>query len=1122
VTAVADGRQPYRAGTCSSARLAACRVLLAGMCAFAALGAIAAKAIAQPSAAWTITATSEPTNFERGDNSGRDVYNVVATNNGAAPTDGSTITVTDTLPAGVTLDPSGVFAQDATLDAISCAGEREIVCTAPGPLAPGETMVLRIPVDVEGAAPASVTDVASVSGGGAAPASTSEPTAIGAPPPATLLQSFETRLVDPEGLPSEQAGSHPFSMTVSFTINSKTDAAGDVVPVEDVKDVEAELPAGVSGYPDAVPFCSTQAFYTTQGTDCPSDTAVGIARFLIRGSARSAPAAIDWEPIWNLQPPAGVPAEFGIHPAGFLGKLPVVLQTRVRTGGDYGITVVSPDVTEQDSLYGATMVFWGVPAESSHDSLRGHCLQEGQDGGGSAGVCPAGVPPKPLLTLPTSCGSPLTSTLRVDSWQEPGAWDSATSTAGPAAGLSGCGELGFAPSLQVAAEPGMASSPSGLSVQVRLPQNEDATSLAEADLKRAVVTLPAGMAISPSAANGLGACSPEEIGLNDADAPSCPESAKVGTAEATSPSLEAPLQGSVYVAQQGENPFGSLLALYVVLEGDGVLVKLAGEVALDPTTGQITTSFDDLPQQTVSDMKLHFFGGARAPLVSPPICGTYTAVSLMSSWAAPFAPEATPSSSFKIDEECAPRGFTPSFSAGTVDNQAAASSAFTLELSRGDHEQDLRGIQVVLPPGLLGMLSRVTPCGEPQAQQGQCPPASQIGTTTVAAGAGTAPVYLPVAGQPPNPVYLTDGYRGAPFGLSIVVPAVAGPFDLGTVVVRAAITVDARNSQITITSDPLPQILDGVPLDVRAVDVAIDRQGFMINPTSCQRQAIEAVLTSAQGASTTAETPFQAASCANLRFAPKVSASTSGNGSIRGNGASLDVRVNTAQGPPDDAAQQAEANIRKFDVQLPLALPSRLGTLQQACTEAQFAANAAGCPAASDVGTALAHSPVLGVPLEGPAYIVSHGGAAFPELEIVLQGQGVVIELQGTTQITHGVTYSHFEALPDAPVTSFELKLPEGAHSLLAAYVRKGNLCTPTKTVTVVKHESRRLHGRLVHYVRRVKRKVVASLSMPTTIEGQNGAIVKQITPVTISGCARTSTRETKVGKVETSSGRRS
>jgi hypothetical protein len=481
-------------------------------------------------------------------------------------------------------------------------------------------------------------------------------------------------------------------------------------------------------------------------------------------------------------------------------------------------------------------------------------------------------------------------------------------------------------------------------------------------------------------------------------------------------------------------------------------------------------------------------------VATPQTCGTFTTTSDLKPWSAPDSgPDATPSDTFTINS--GPNGtpcvsdpsqlpFAPSFVAGTVNPQAAAFSPFTVSFSRADPDQQFSGLSMTLPPGLLAKLAGVPFCPDANANAGTCPAASQVGTVTAGAGPGSHPFFLP--GQ----VYLTGPYNGGPFGLAVEVPAVAGPFNLGTVVVRQSLRVDPRTAQASVVSDPFPWILDGIPLQIRAVKVAIDRPGFTFNPTNCAPMALNATFASTGGRSAPASSRFQAAGCGELPFDPQFTVSTQGRTS-KANGASLTVRV---------AQKPGEANIHKVDLQLPLILPARLTTLQKACTEAQFNANPAGCPSASVIGTATAITPVLSVPLTGPAYLVSHGGAAFPDVEFVLQGQGVTVVLDGGTDIKKGITYSRFETVPDAPISSFETILPEGPHSALTA---NGDLCSQTRIVTVRKRVTRRVHGRTRHVTRSVRQVMPPSLSMPTTIVGQNGAQVRQTTKIAVTGCAR-------------------
>lgn len=926
------------------------------------------------------------------------------------------------------------------------------------------------------------------------------------------FQSFENKFINEDGSVDLLAGSHPWEMVTSFALNQSKNELGESVPAGDLKDTWVELPAGFIGDPTATAKCSQAEFHTPNphvesggglpSDSCPDNAELGLVRV---GEGVNENEAF-WVGMYNLVPPPGVPAELGLYAYG----TPVVLTPSVRTGGDYGITVASSAASQALDINYLTVILWGVPGDPSHDNLRGTCLAEE---GGSIPECshPFQGTIKPFVSLPTSCAGPLKTTIHVDSWQNPGrlggdgtpdlsdpAWASASfeseNDEGHPAGLVGCSRLDFSPSVSIAPESAATSSPTGLGVHVHLPQSENPVGLAEANVKKIAVRLPAGMSVNPAAAGGLASCTESEIALYS-DAPaSCPDASKVGTVRVTTPLLETPLEGSVFVAQQEANPFGSLLALYVVAQGDGVVIKLAGKVETDPSTGQLTTVFEGVPQQPFSDVELTLFGGPRAALVTPSACGAYSASSSLLPYSAPpppnnmepgpFSPEAAAdgamlaSEPFSISSGCTSQ-FAPSLLAGTTSAKAGSFSPLTVTFSRTDQDQNLNEVTLRTPPGLLGLLKTVPLCGEPQAELGTCPAASQIGHVTVGAGTGPDPVFLPEAGRQEDPVFLTGPYKGAPFGLSIVDHAEAGPFNLGPVIVRAAISVDPHTAQVIVKSDPLPQIVEGIPLQLRTVNVTVDRGGFIFDPTNCSPLVVNSTLSSTQGAQASPSSPYQVKNCSTLPFKPRFTVSTQAHTS-RTQGASLVVKVAAKGGPQ---AGGGEANISKVDVELPKVLPARLTTLQKACTLAQFEANPSGCPAASDVGTATVHTPILAVPLTGPAYLVSHGNAGFPDLEIVLQGEGITLVLDGGTQIKKGTTYSHFETVPDAPISSFELKLPEGAHSVLTT------AGLPAKA-----------HGDLCR----------TKLVMPTTITAQNGAVLSQSTKIAVTGCPKPKAKRKK------------
>jgi hypothetical protein len=883
--------------------------------------------------------------------------------------------------------------------------------------------------------------------------------------------TFETQ--DKEGKPFTQAGGHPYRLLTNFDLVTTVTEHGEEATDANLKDVHIELPRGLVGNPTATAKCTRDAL---TNYECGGATQVGVLHVRESGGVQFEVG------IYNLAPPAGVPAEFG---AKINTAVDVFIDATVRTGGDYGINADVRGVSTGVGVVGATAEFWGVPADPTHDTDR-FCPVPG---GGTleSNPCSAGGQPLPFLTTPTTCSGPQSATLSVDSWQDPGDFVTAKAAA-PAA--TGCDRLRFTPAVSIQPDTAAADSPSGLHVDLRVPQSENPEGLAESTLEKTVVTLPAGMSVSPSAAGGLQACSQAQIGLDNAAEPTCPDASRVGTVQINTPLLPDPLKGSIYVAEQTNNPFGSLLAIYLTAEADGALIKLAGHIEADPTTGQLTTTFDQSPPLPFGELRVDFFGGSRAALASPEGCGTYSVGTSLSPWSG--ASAALFSEGFQISSQCV-SGFTPTFTAGTVDPHAGRFAPFVLSFSRADTDQELSGLTAALPPGAAAKLVGVPLCSDLDAGAGTCPVASQVGTVQTAAGPGATPILLP------GKVYLTGPYKGAPYGLSVVVPAVAGPFNLGTVVVRQALQIDPVDVHVTAISDPFPTILQGIPIRLRRVDVTIDRPNFTFNPTSCEAFSVAGTLTSTSGLSAPVASHFQAANCGELPFKPSFAASTRGPGS-KANGASLEVKVAAPrQGPTAATSSAPEANIRRVDVQLPKELPSRLTTLQKACTEQQFAVNPAGCPAESRVGSATARTPILTDPLTGPAYLVSHGGEAFPDLVLILQGSGITVQLTGHTQIKNGITFSHFETVPDEPISSFDLKLPEGKFSVLAA---PASLCK-TSTVSVRERVTARVHGRKVKVLRTVKRVVAAPLLMPTTITAQNGAVVKQATKIAVAGCAK-------------------
>ena len=990
---------------------------------------------------------------------------------------------------------SGVSSGVEQLRVWNCSGTTTVTCTTgPGyggverPIKSGYAGRIGIPVEVVGS-PSTGMNTATVSGGGVStPAETSNPVTIGTGTPGFGIAGFDGWFTNEEGEPATQAGSHPYDLQLNFGLN----ADGKGTTGGTLRDADIALPPGVVGDPHAVPQCTRQTFLTG-AENCPPETQVGIDRpELVTFSGASEFGVGGFQvrlPVYNLVPPPGVPAEFGFVITGTT----IFIDAGVRSGSDYGITGSVHNISFAPMANRLTL--WGVPSDESHNFER--CAVT-HDHDVECGLPGQAASAKALLTMPSACEGPPAVSLTADSWKqgEPAASKSIVlhDPTGVPVGLTGCAHQSFSPFLTAVPDSSFADTPAGLTVDVKVSQEglTRAEGISTANIKDTTVMLPEGVAINPGQAAGLEACGPGEDGLTtpgeeaegkENNGPAhCPNASQVGTDEIETPLLAKPLKGDVYVMQS--NP--PHLKLLVTAEGEGVFLKLVGNVILNEATGRLTTTFEKTPELPFTDFKLSFSGGAQAALSTPTRCGTYATTSDFTAWSSPFVEDVFPSSNFAISAgtggAACPSSqlpFSPSMIAGSTTDQAGGYTSFSLLLTRPDDQQRVGNLQFKTPEGLLGMISKVALCTEPQAAQGTCSSASQIGHTVVEAGPGPYPLVVPQPGQPPAPIYLTGGYKGAPYGLSIVVPLVVGPFTLQTQIVRAKIEVDPLTTQLTVTTDALPQIIDGVPADLRAINAVIDRPGFMFNPTGCEPGSFSGIATGTEGASAPISSHFQMGSCRSLTFKPNFKVSTSGKTS-RKDGASLDAKIIYPTGALGANQASSQSNVKMVKVDLPKQLPSRLTTLQKACPSATFEANPAACPEDSKVGTATAITPVLPVTLTGPAYFVSYGGAKFPELVVVLQGYGVTVFLHGETFISKaGITSSTFRQVPDVPITSFELKLPEGPFSALAA---NGNLCT-------------------------------TKLLMPTAFTGQNGATIKQSTPINVTNCTKHKTKKPQIKK---------
>lgn len=984
--------------------------------------------------------------------------------------------IADALPSGVTATgvswgPEGSLSADCT-----GVGTQTVTCTLPAAEVPGETVPpgveaggqfapvpfgylqpVYIEVEVVPGTTGIGTNTATVSGGGAATVADTDQVALGETPASfgIVPGSFETDFFDaafPTGSPSRIAGDHPFELRSNFDFNLGTaigsiDGTREMTAHGVVRTVEVDLPRGAVADPQATPRCPPIEFAeqgaSAKSTGCPSDTQVGYLNLRVAFGSRNhgsnsfpqPDAILSRVPIYNLVPPRGQAADLGFN-AGELVRAHIYGSPDPERG--YAIEALTPNISSLVSLRGSEVTIWGVPGDPAHDKFRFYPkVTEGRVAG-----APFGAPIRPFLTNPSDCGTDNGGArLRADSYAAPGQFT--PTLEGPADQVGGCEDPRFAfePKIDVAPTDPHAGAPTGLEVHLDLPQRGESVAQASElyaasgapqgistpPLKEAVITLPQGTTISPSAAQGLGACSPAQIGLGT-DAPvECPEDSRIGTLGLRTPILppgEQP-EGSIYLARQGENPFGNLLSIYLAIEEPerGILVKLPGRVDLDPLSGQVRTTFDDLPQLPVSEVSLGLKGGPRGVLVEPDTCGTKSVRVELFSRQEPRDPRVL-ESSYEVDagpgQSCsgdpAGRPFAPGLEAGTSDPRAGRYSPFLLRVTRKDGEQELAGVTATLPEGLTAKLAGVPLCPDGAAASAACPAASQIGTTTTAVGVGPEPLFIPQPGKAPTGVYLAGPYKGAPYSLAIKVPAQAGPFDLGTVAVRVALEVNPFTTRVSAVSDPLPQILDGVPLAYRDIRLDIDREDFVLDPTSCEPMRIESRLVSGSGAIATPGAQFQVRGCAGLGFRPRLKLSLRGGVRRTGHPALKGVLTYPRNG--------VYADIARARVELPRAEFLDQGNLDKTCTRPVLLERR--CPASTVYGHAKVWTPLLEDPLEGDVYLVGGFGYKLPALVADLDGR-IRVLLVGKVDSGPGRGLrTTFEAVPDAPVSRFELALKGG------------------------------------------------------------------------------------------------
>jgi hypothetical protein len=1033
---------------------------------------------------WSITVRAIPTVFSRVDEptfvERSQYYEILAKNLGEGPSEGS-LTVTDVLPDGVKIpEGAAVIGENRnavpTLVPFTCAeAGQTVTCEGSEPIPSGESAAVIIPVEVVPTSPDRLIDTAEVSGGGApGVARATDATQVGGPPPTFgFLEGSSGLAANLSGVAAgAPAGGHPYQATFRLGFPLKSEE-GLTFGIGEPKRENVILPRGMYADPGATAKLCTEAELESEyqaAEGCPRSTQVGVADLQLRFTEPFLTPFV--RPVFNMVPPPGAPAELAFE--GETGVY-VHLSAHVRSNGEYELSAAADNTPAKLPIGDVFVSLWGSPTDASHDPTRGQgTIFGGETTMGCIGrreaeaQCPTERLSTAFLTLPDDCPlSPLAILGEVSSWRAPSVFDRRTALVTDLEGdpitTTGCGSVAFDPSVKATPTTDHADSPTGLDFDLHQPQQLAYAERATANLKDAEVTLPEGVTLDPSAANGLTACTEDQIGYApqegkirfSEDAQSCPNSAKIGTVSVSTPLLGHKLPGAIYVAKPYDNPFGSLLSIYLAIEDEesGIVSKLAGKVTPDPQTGRLTANFTENPELPLEDIELHFFEGPGAALKTPLACGTGVTTSSLVPWSTPEGATAHPSDPFATRTATSGSGpcpvseagasFAPAFAASTVDPLGGSYSPFVLRLSRNDGEQHLTGIDTTLPKGLLGRLAGIPYCSEAQiaaarsretpqkgaleASSPSCPAASEVGTVTIGAGAGSAPYY--VNGH----AYLAGPYKGAPLSLVVITPAVAGPFDLGVVVTRVALDVDPFSAQIDAVSDPLPTILDGIPLDLRSIALKVDRPNFIVNPTSCQEKRITGSVSSQAGGTAALLNRFQVGGCDKLKFKPTLQLGLDGSTKRTGHPALKAVLTYPKEG--------AYANIARAQVNLPHAEFLDQNNLNKTCTRPVLIEGR--CPKSSIYGKAKAWSPLLEKPLEGPVYLVGGFGYKLPALVAELNGQ-IRVLLKGKVDSgpNKGIRTT-FEAVPDAPVSRFVLELKGGPkYSLLE---NSENLCRRTQ-----------------------------------------------------------------------------
>ena len=903
------------------------------------------------------------------------------------------------------------------------------------------------------------------------------------------LKEADVHYEEEDGSPATLAGSHPFQVTTRITFDTTTDGVTES-PDGALKDITVDLPTGFAGIPAATARCSAEDFTTLDKSleptlpSCSDDAVVGYASV----AASFNPFAVgNLEfaaiPLYNLAPPPGAVAKFGL----VFADVPFTVELKLSEEAPYHVEALVRNAPQPLLVYGSELVVWGYPADPAHDPFRGRCFNGTAPDGtplSKGSECPVSpdAPKLPLITLPRACGAPLATLFAADSWQQPATIVEKASE-NPLE-PEDCESLGLDAPIEVAPTTQSAQSPSGLDFDLEMKDEgiADPDKRAGSDLKRLVVSLPAGLAVNPSAADGLQACSQAQYNaeaLASEPGDNCPEASKVGSVSVHTPLLDQAIEGSVFIATPEENPFNSFLATYLVFRSKvlGVIAKQAGKLEADPATGQLTATFEDLPQIPLGRVETHFRSGARAPLSTPPTCGEFTALAVETPWANPDE-TLLKEDSFEIAsgsgggpcQGADPGPFAPSFTASTASSQAGAHTPLTIHLTRTDPQAELSRLQIEMPKGLSGTIAGLPRCseveiaaaraktGRQEQESPSCPAASRIGR--LEAGAGVGPSLTYVDGE----IYWAGPAQGDPFSVVVIVPAVAGPFDAGNVVLHLPLAIDPNTAQVSIDAQKapaVPRILKGIPTRLRDLRIYLDRPGFILNPTGCEPKRIAAKATgqgpALPGGPTTdanLSSPYQADGCKALGFKPKLSISLKGATKRTGHPALKAVLK----------ARPGDANLGRAAVVLPPSQFIDQAHISNPCTRVQFEAHA--CPPGSVLGSAKAVSPLLDNPLEGPVYFRSNGGDRdLPDIVADLNGEAHVILVGFVDSVRRkgseiSRTRTIFQDTPDAPISTFQMSLYGGKKGLLQ---NSRNLCaSPQKAdVKLGAQNGRKLEYRL-------------------------------------------------------------